>query len=182
MTKYLTWKGLIYHSSEACKLTINETMIEAASVITGRFEDKVYSVNYRIKINQHWETIFFEIKSDINGRLKRISYSSNGKGNWNQNGKPISRFTGCIDIDISVTPFTNSLPVNRLNLPEHAQAEISVLYVDVLGQVEKKVSQKYTRLSQSAYKYENIPNDFEAIISVDQQGLVIDYPGLFKKN
>ena len=29
------------------------------------------------------------------------------------------------------------------------------------------------------YKFENVPNDFEAIITVDEWGLVVNYPELF---
>ena len=181
MTKYLNWEGIIYHSFEKCKLSIKETIIEAESVITGKWEDKAYSVNYKIQTNRNWETIFFEINSEINGHTKSISYSGDGNGNWNKNGQPVIQFTGCTNIDISVTPFTNTLPINRLQLIQNKQADIRVLYIDVLEQIEKAVSQKYTRLSPLAYQYENIPNDFEAIISVDQQGLVTDYPNLFKR-
>lgn len=43
----------------------------------------------------------------------------------------------------------------------------------------KRVAQKYTKLSDSEYLYENVPNDFEAKIQVDEFGLVVDYPMLF---
>jgi uncharacterized protein len=43
------------------------------------------------------------------------------------------------------------------------------------------VQQKYTRLSPTNYKYENVPNDFESVIAVDDLGLVVEYPGLFKR-
>lgn len=51
----------------------------------------------------------------------------------------------------------------------------------MLEEIEKTVNQKYKRLSNNKYKYENIPNDFEAVILVDQEGFIIDYPGLFKR-
>jgi hypothetical protein len=80
-----------------------------------------------------------------------------------------------------LTPFTNTLPINRLKLSEKEGEQIMVLYVDVLGRKIMPVRQKYTRLSQNSYKYENVPNDFEAVIAVDELGLVVDYPGLFKR-
>ncbi|PRD47727.1 putative glycolipid-binding domain-containing protein [Sphingobacterium haloxyli] len=41
--------------------------------------------------------------------------------------------------------------------------------------------QKYWRLSAEKHKYENVPNDFEAIITIDKSGLVVSYPELFER-
>ncbi len=41
------------------------------------------------------------------------------------------------------------------------------------------VRQKYTRLSDTIYDYQNGPNDFEVKIQVDEFGLAVDYPSLF---
>jgi hypothetical protein len=54
-----------------------------------------------------------------------------------------------------------------------------VIYLDLLEQRFSPVKQKYIRLSDIFYHYENIPNDFEAKIEVDEQGFVVDYPELF---
>ncbi|HMF72577.1 MAG TPA: putative glycolipid-binding domain-containing protein, partial [Flavitalea sp.] len=72
-----------------------------------------------------------------------------------------------------------TLPVNRLKLHTNDERQIQVIYVDVLKRKIKQIRQKYTRLSNTVYLYENVPNDFEAKIEVDELGLVVDYPGLF---
>ncbi|HGJ9124583.1 TPA: putative glycolipid-binding domain-containing protein, partial [Pseudomonas aeruginosa] len=42
--------------------------------------------------------------------------------------------------------------------------------------------QAYTRLDASHYLYENLEGSaFKAVLLVDEQGLVIDYPGLFQR-
>ena len=86
---------------------------------------------------------------------------------------------GCIDIDISLTPFTNSLPINRLQLQVNEVQYIKVLYIDILGRTIRSVVQQYTKISDHKYQYENVPNDFEAVITVDEWGIVTEYPGLF---
>jgi hypothetical protein len=58
---------------------------------------------------------------------------------------------------------------------------IKVIYIDLLGNRISAVEQKYIRLSETDFKYENVPNDFEATIKVDEQGLVLDYPLLFER-
>jgi hypothetical protein len=149
------------------------------STIIGYYEKKIYKVEYLIQTNQNWATLFFEINCRHSDQTQLIRFEGDGKGNWRCNGKPADQFYGCIDIDISLTPFTNSLPINRLQLSQNQAQEIQVIYIDLLDLQIKPVRQKYSRLSDTAYHYENIPNDFEAKIQVDESGLVVDYPSLF---
>lgn len=181
MQKNILWQGKAYHSLENCVLINTENGFEVNSVITGLHEQVIYRVEYFIKTNKNRETIFFEIKSNLNGVIQSFRFESDGKGNWLTNDKPAGQFTGCIDIDISLTPFTNTLPISRLNLSKNEQQELNVLYIDILNREIKPVQQRYTRLSTYQYKYENVPNDFEAVITVDDLGLVINYPELFER-
>jgi hypothetical protein len=181
MQKNILWDGIEYHSLENCIVTITDTGAEINSSIVGGYANKLYRVEYRITTNHLWETTSFEIRSQLSDTVGMIQLRKEGKDTWYVNGRPDEQFTGCIDIDISLTPFTNSLPINRLKLSEKESKEIKVLYVDVLDRKLKPVQQNYTRLSQTGYKYENIPNDFEAVITVDDLGLVVEYPGLFKR-
>jgi hypothetical protein len=108
-----------------------------------------------------------------------IRLERDGSGNWWKDGARAPEFDGCSDVDIPLTPFTNTLPINRLNMAEGEQRQIRVIYIDLLEQKVTPVDQKYTRLSAGTYHYENVPNDFEATIEVDEWGLVVDYPELF---
>ena len=181
MQKNVLWTGIEYHSLENCILTITDNGSAINSSIIGAYANELYRIEYRIRTNQYWETTFFEIKSQLHNTVEIIDFRKEGKERWYVNGQPDTKFNGCIDIDISLTPFTNTLPINRLNLSEKEGEQITVLYVDVLGRKMMPVQQKYTRLSQTDYKYENVPNDFESVIAVDDWGLVVKYPGLFER-
>ena len=122
-----------------------------------------------------------EIKSTIEGFVETNSLQSNGKGSWFDKGEVLQQFDGCIDVDLPLTPFTNTLPINRLKLQVGEQQVIRVVYLDLLNNAIKPIAQRYTRLSEFQYKYENVPNDFEAVILVDESGFVVDYPGLFER-
>jgi uncharacterized protein len=177
----LQWKAKEYDTLEHCILTITDTGTEADSVITGMRDNKIFRAEYRIKTNQHWRTKHVEIKIIHDGFLQSFKLVSNETGFWTKNDKPAEIFDGCIDVDLPITPFTNSLPINRLQLADKEQKQIKVIYLDLLNREIKPVSQKYTRLSKTKYHYENVPNDFEADIQVDELGLVVDYPGLFER-
>lgn len=177
----LQWKGIEYDSVENCEASTTTEGADIRSVITGKYGNTVYWVAYHIRTNENWETVYFEIKSEINGKQDLLSYEGDGKGNWKSQGQPAVEFQDCIDIDIPLTPFTNTLPINRLKLKAGDSALIKVLYIDLLEERIHAVHQKYTRLSDAEYHYENVPNDFEATILVDDAGLVIDYPALFTR-
>lgn len=181
MQKNILWTGIEYDSLENCILNITNNGSEINSSIIGKYANELYKIEYRIITNQHWETIVFQIKSQLYNTIEVNDFRKEGKESWYVNGQPDEKFNGCIDIDISLTPFTNTLPINRLNLSEKEGEQIKVLYVDILGQKIMPVQQKYTKLSQTDYKYENVPNDFESVITVDNIGLVMKYPGLFKR-
>ncbi|MEZ5648695.1 MAG: putative glycolipid-binding domain-containing protein, partial [Alphaproteobacteria bacterium] len=108
---------------------------------------------------------------------------ADGEGQWkDQNGILVSELDGCIDIDISATPFTNTLPIRRLNLKQGEAADLSVVYIAVPELAPRKVRQRYTCLEPGKiYRYEGLDSGFAAEITVDDDGLVIDYPGIFRR-
>jgi uncharacterized protein len=179
MQTNILWTGREYYSLENCLVNHQENSAEISSTIIGSYEGRLYKVEYHIRTNAWWQTVLLELTSQVNNHTQMIKLEGDGKGNWTYNGKEAEQFKGCIDVDIAVTPFTNTLPIRRLQLQQGQSQQIQVIYCDLLNQVIKPVSQKYTRLSNNEYHYENIPNDFEATIKVDEYGLVVDYPGLF---
>ena len=181
MVANLVWRSKEHTSFENCRTTITNAGVNVSSVIIGVMDDKIFKVEYSLKINSHWETESIEITSTIEGLVQSFSFQSNGKGSWRRNGELLPQFNECIDVDLPLTPFTNTLPINRLKLEHHHQQSIKVVYLDLLNNEMKPVTQRYTRLSESSYKYENVPNDFEAVIRVDDLGFVVDYPTLFER-
>lgn len=179
MQTNILWTGREYYSLENCLVKINDSGSEINSVIIGQYEEKIYRVEYRIKTNSAWETVFVELHARHSNRQQDYIFEGDGKGNWMANGEHAIALNGCIDVDIPLTPFTNTLPINRLRLSSNEERQIKVIYFDVLDDQITPVTQKYVCLSKTRFHYENVPNDFEAIIEVDNLGLVVDYPSLF---
>ncbi len=179
MQTNLLWTGREYYSLEHCNLTTNVEGSQIDAVIVGFYENKIYRIAYSITTNALWETLLVEIHSQVAGTSEHLTLKGNGKGQWTTNGLPAEWLQGCIDVDLPLTPFTNTLPINRLKLAIQETQQITVLYLNLLEQQIKSVRQQYTRLSSTEYHYQNVPNDFEAIIRVDEYGLVVDYQELF---
>lgn len=179
MQKNILWTGREYYSLENCLINTTDAGVEITSAIVGLYQGKLYRVEYRIETNANWETRIVEINCQHNNNRQLINLHREGKSGWLLDGKKSPAFDGCEDVDIPLTPFTNSLPINRLRIGVGSEQIIPVIYIDVLAGEVKPVQQKYIRISENEYHYENIPNDFEADIVVDESGFVVDYPELF---
>jgi len=177
----ILWTGREYYSLENCLIDINESGVDVNSVVIGKYEGRIYRVDYHIKANPDWETQFVQINCRHANREQLHRLRSDGNGHWKIGNEYAPEFEGCQYVDISLTPFTNSLPINRLKLAEGESREAHVLYFDLLNDKLFPAQQRYKRISGSQYHYQNIPNDFEAEITVDENGLVVDYANLFSR-
>ena len=175
----IIWTGKLYHSTENCILTKTIAGNEIISTIVGDYKDWIYKIDYHITTNENWETTFVNIRTRFDSLAELITLEKKD-GKWFLNGKHNKELDKIFDVDISLTPFTNTLPINRLKLKDKERQVIEVLYFDIFEKKTKSVKQVYTRLSSLEYVYENYDNSFTANIIIDDQGLVVDYPGLFE--
>jgi uncharacterized protein len=111
---------------------------------------------------------------------------SDGEGNWTgPDGRAVTYLKGCEYVDISETPFTNTLPIRRLGLAPGESADVSVAYFDGYELQPWPEPQRYTRLEEGdgggMYRFLSLDGGFTADLAVDSDGLVVDYPRLFKR-
>ena len=122
----------------------------------------------------------------LSSKGKSVKIRADGEGRWSTStGEPLSSLEGCIDVDISATPFTNTLPIRRLGLSAGQSAELQVAYVAVPELELKPVRQRYTCLELNEqgglYRYEGLASGFSTELQVDAVGLVLDYPGIWRR-
>lgn len=151
----------------------------ADSVVIGERDGKPFGATYRIECDACWCVRSFTVET-TDGRT--LSLVSDGAGHWSDpDGKPRQEFDGCIDIDLAGTPFTNTLPIQRLALrPEDGTVELRMLYVPFDDFIPVVDGQRYTCLEAGKlYRYEAADGSFTAELPVDEHALVMDYPTLF---
>lgn len=85
------------------------------------------------------------------------------------------------EVDISVSPLSNTLPIRRLGLAIGESADIVTAYVRVPQLDVTTDPQRCTRTGEREYLYESRDSDFRRYVTVDEEGLVLDYPGLFTR-
>jgi hypothetical protein len=173
------WDG---RGLEHLRLRIGEEGIEADGVVVGEEDGVAFRARYVIRCDPGWRTR--EVILDPLDGKDSLHLCSDGKGNWSDaSGRNIPELEGCSDVDLSATPFTNTLPIRRLDLREVESSEIVVVYVDVPNMRLDTSRQRYTCLERGLYRYEDegLSRGFTADLPVDADGLVLDYPGIFRR-
>ncbi|MEM6577721.1 MAG: putative glycolipid-binding domain-containing protein, partial [Pseudomonadota bacterium] len=140
-------------------------------------------VYYRVRTDALWRTRDVLLS---HGGGPRVHLVSDGAGNWSdaQSGDDLPALAGCLDVDIGLTPATNTLPIRRLDL---AQGETAVLRVVFLpphtsDPGPRVMAQSYTcQKPGTKYRYHGVDSDFTADLEVDARGLVLDYPETFRR-
>ncbi|HJQ92733.1 MAG TPA: putative glycolipid-binding domain-containing protein [Candidatus Thermoplasmatota archaeon] len=133
---------------------------------------------YAIACDASWRTLDVRVQL-VDGR--DLWLGSDGAGTWTRDGQPAPGLAGATDVDLSGTPMTNTLPIRRLGLGIGSRARIACAYVDLPSLAVSLDPQRYTRLSDRRYRFESPASGFARDIDVDEEGLVVSYPGLFRR-
>ncbi|HEY4788092.1 MAG TPA: putative glycolipid-binding domain-containing protein [Bacteroidales bacterium] len=181
MEKNIVWKGIFYNSLENCIVSFTDEGLRAKSVIIGYTDESPFYIEYEVKTNHLFETQSATANYRYKSTERIIQLTRQNSNEWTINGNLDESLSECKDIDISLTPFSNTLPIKRLSFDKMAEYQIKVIYIDILRGNIKPVYQKYSKLSNNLYRFENVPNDFEAEIEFDELGLVTYYPKLFDR-
>jgi uncharacterized protein len=156
----------------------------ADSVLLGIDPDEgPYRLFYRLTWDPHWYIRTADLRVEATSGARSLSLRTDGDGHWLLgDGTPRPDLDGCLDIDIWPTPFTNSFPIRRHELIVGERRMYRMAWVSALDMSVKAQPQAYTRLQESVYQFENLDGSgFKADLRFDRDGLVVDYPGLFRR-
>jgi hypothetical protein len=174
--KAVRWQPADGDGLEHLEVDMRSDGITAESVLAG----EGFGAAYRIECDPAWNVTRVVVTRMGGATLELIS---DAEGRWTDgNGSPRDDLAGCIDIDISATPFTNTLPIRRLKLAVGERRVIRVVYIALPELTAARVEQAYTCIEQDRrYRYEGITSRYTAELPVGADGFVIDYPGLFRR-
>jgi hypothetical protein len=168
----LSWDGLESDSTETCSVSESEHGIQVESTVHGTFGD----CRYTLVADDHWQ--FRSLFLVLGSRSLRIKFDGTV---WTVDGRKRRDLESAREVDIAVTPLTNTLPIRRLELTIGASVDITTAYVAVPELTVAADPQRYTRLTKHEYRYESRNSDFRRVLTVDEDGLVVTYPGLFAR-
>jgi hypothetical protein len=169
-THAVLWLRLDRPGNDACRFA----EAEGGFLIDGSATDEGWTVTrYRVRAREDGTTRRARI-----GQNSRIFIRRAPDGEWTLNGTPVPGLEAALDIDLGLTPATNTLAIRRLALPVGGEAEITAAWFDPADERLKPMRQTYRRVSPTEYDYRS--PGFAARLKVDAQGIVRDYEGLWR--
>ncbi len=147
----------------------------ADGLVLGVREGAAFRARYAIEWDTAWRVRIVRVEVEGGPSLE---LRSDGAGAWQGPRGPLPALRECVDLDLSVSPFTNTLAIRRLALAPLESRDIKVVYVDVPALRVGVAAQRYTCLVRredgTMHRYES--GKFRADLTCDAEGIVIEYP------
>lgn len=158
---------------------------DEASAVVLAFDDATgpFRLSYRLAWGPSWQLRQADLLLDTHQASRALSLRTDGQGHWRDGqNRVLHALEGCLDIDIWPTPFTNSFPIRRAPLAVGERREFRMVWVDGPQLSLQAQRQAYTRLADRLYRFESLDGSgFVVDLPVDDEGVVLDYPGLFRR-
>ena len=160
-------------AAELCTLAVRATGLSLVGTVIGAEESAPIRVEYRVLTDGSGNTTAVHVR-DLRGFTQRtLSLERSSKGAWTVDGSAARKLKGCADVDLGISPSTNTLPIRRLRIGVGASKTIKAAWVRFPELTVVKADQTYTRIEEFTYRYAS--GDFEAELTVDDEDLVAAY-------
>ena len=179
----LTWRGEGTDRLEQVRLHVNGTRIKAyGRIIAAATDDhEAFSASYELVPNDSGVTKRLSIHLVRASGETQFAINRDEEQHWlvhAPGGESIrSDFNGAMDVDLALSPMFNALPIRRLGLAAGSgeATEVPVVYVYLPQGVVEPGTLTYTPKPDGLGVVSPVAN---STLTIDDNGFVVDYPGL----
>ncbi|QAT88732.1 hypothetical protein EJ065_7207 [Corallococcus coralloides] len=172
----LTWRRLESPGTEHFELWESAEGPLLTGTVVGVGEGLPLLVRYTVACDPDWHTREARLAVHQGGTRRTLVLQVDDHQRWWRDGREVPELRGCVDVDLSVTPATNTLPIRRLGLEPGQARDVTAAWVRLPDLSLERLEQRYTRLSSTRYRYESAQGTFVAELDTDALGLVTHYP------
>jgi hypothetical protein len=140
------------------------------------------AVVYQVDCDREARTLLASVRLKREGAQFECHLARSDDDRWTVNGSPAPQLDGLADVDLSVTPSTNTPPIRRLRLTVGQHAEVTAAWVRFPGLDVVPLRQIYRRVGLDTYEYEAPALDFAAVLRCDEDGIVRRYGDLWTES
>ncbi len=135
-------------------------------------------VRYRLQLDELWRSRELHVETS-GAHTATLDLVGDGSGSWSVGGQRAGDLDGCFDVDLGVSPATNTLPIRRLDPPVGRTVVTRVAWVRFPELTVQPDDQTYERLGERRWMFRS--DDFQAALEVDADGLVVRYSDLWTR-
>ena len=137
-------------------------------------------LQYDVVVDTRWVTREAHVAGFIGRRAVGITISAR-KGRWLMDGADVTGVADAIDLDLGFTPSTNQIVVRRLSLRIGQAGDAPAAYLRFPEMALVRLPQTYRRTGARMYCYAAPSVGYRAKLTVDGDGAIVRYPGLFTR-
>ena len=171
----LLWRRNDITSLEHCTLKDRDGQPVLAGTVICALDGEPARCVYEVVCSPDWHTRRVRVDVERGPEAVTLELVADGSGKWWRDGTELLHLRGLIDVDISVTPSTNTLPIRRCNLRPGENAEVTAAWIRLPALSAEPLAQEYTRTGPHSYRYSSRGGAFTADLTVDDFGLVVRY-------
>ena len=175
----------MYPGFEYCHLSSHDDgwQLKGTSILV--FDNNPLHVSYQVLCNHLWQTRTVNVSQQTASAEQNMRIIVDKRHRWwldsGKFHKEIKELRGCVDVDIGITPATNTLPIRRVPLTVDKSIDLNAAWIRIPEFKLEPLAQRYTRLAEHRYRYESGNGAFTAEIEVDALGVVTHYPDRWKR-
>ena len=179
MDQSILWRGVYQPGHETCRVYELDSRWHLDGTAVFLSDDRrPCRLSYLVICDSNWKTLSATVSGwvgddDVNIEIFALPQ-------WQLNGAAKVEVNGCVDLDLNFSPSTNLLPIRRLDLGIGQQAEVKAAWLSFPSFELETLSQVYSRLDEFTYRYSSKDGKFVRDLTVNEFGLVTNYPGLWQ--
>jgi hypothetical protein len=176
LLRSVVWRNLAAHGSDYCSLwQMGRSWLLQGTAIVVLKDGRPMLADYEIECDRLWHTRRVAATCLTGSTTRSIDLTVEASRLWRSSGEELPTLGQCSDIDLAVTPATNTLPIRRLNLEIGQSREVAAAWLKFPDLTLEVLPQRYTRLDPQRYRYQS-GTGFSTELLVDDLGLVTTYP------
>lgn len=179
----LTWRAHDVPRMESVRVQLSGNRIKAYGrvVAAATSSHPAFSASYDLVTDENGATKRLSLTMTLAERERQLSIARDEEGMWlvrdHQNQTSRAAFDGALDVDVVFSPFFNALPIRRSGLYQRAETlELPVVYVRLPELTVELETITYTSNGSNGISLKS--PIAETTITVDDDGFILDYPGL----
>jgi uncharacterized protein len=187
VTTMFTWQSSDGRAMESARVLLGTGGMRALGrSVRAPLNEPAFTASYRLTVDEQGVVARLSVTSATAGRERNLTLNRTEDGYWlldTGSGGSRAEFAGALDVDLAFSPLYNSLPIRRLGLHRQAgEHEVPMVFVSLPTLEVEQVTQCYRTVSPLDEQGRSVVHfgwdDSGSELVVDEQGMVLDYPGL----